>query len=325
MDYSYDACMDIFTFDQVARMLTVIDNADGFGDLVTSNTGNTGPTIAFGANSINEVEGTSCASRDIDVSVNIAEAASADAMVTFTTSGSATSMQDYEILTPSVTFPSGSTTSQTLSIRLYEDGFVETDEDIIVDMTLNANGGDAEIGNGTLTINLMNDDEAPAVGTYPETVFEDGFETYADFSIANVGGWTMLDGDGDPTYASDNYDFPNEEYVGTFIIYTPDATTPSSLGSGWDTHSGDKGYYCFNDSSAPFENDDYIFTPQISLSGTGSELKYWAKGLTDNYNGGERYQVGVSTTDTNPASFTYLTAAPYVQPTLDWAEYTFDL
>ncbi|WP_083478349.1 T9SS-dependent choice-of-anchor J family protein [Lacinutrix himadriensis] len=327
MDYTNDACMDIFTFDQVARIMTVIENADDFDLLVSSTTGNSSPVIAFATPDVTELEGTSCTTRDIDIAVNIGLEASANATVTFSASGSATNMVDFEILTPTVTFAAGSLDSKTLTIRVYEDGFNEGDEDIVVTMTLNANGGDGELatnGNEILTLTLTDDDIVPG-GSFLETVFSDGFETYADFEIGTIGDWTMLDGDGDPTYPSDNFDFPNEEYTGTFIVYNASATTPSSVGSGWDPHSGDKAYYCFNEAVNPFENDDYIFTPLISLNGTGSELKYWSKGLTDNYNGGERYQVGVSTTDTNPTSFTYLTADPYAQPSLEWEEYTLDL
>ncbi|MGB1307872.1 MAG: T9SS type A sorting domain-containing protein [Oceanihabitans sp.] len=326
MDYSYDACMNIFTFDQVGRMLTVIDNADGFGDLVTSTTGNTSPAISFSTPTVNEMEGTDCTTRDIDIPVVIGMGASANAMVTFTPSGSATNNEDYQIITPSVTFASGATDSQTLTLRINQDGFEEGDETIIINMTLNANGGDAELasnGNETLTVTLTNDDAAPG-GTSLATIFDDGFEAYADFAIGNVGGWTMIDGDGDATWGSDNYTFPNENYTGTFMVYNASATTPSSAGTAWDSHSGAKGYYCFNSngsvSGTPL-NNDIIFSPAITLNGTGSTITYWAKGLTDHYNGGERYRVGISNVN-DGTGITYLTALPYIQPTLEWAEYS---
>jgi hypothetical protein len=40
MDYTDDSCMDIFTYDQVNRMITVLENADGIKDLPNSTTGN---------------------------------------------------------------------------------------------------------------------------------------------------------------------------------------------------------------------------------------------------------------------------------------------
>jgi len=134
----------------------------------------------------------------------------------------------------------------------------------------------------------------------------------------------MLDGDGDQTYGSAAYDFPNEGYTGTFIVFNPSQTTPAATGTAWDVHSGDKGYYCFSESVPPYGNDDYIFTPQINLVGTNTELRFWARSLTADF-GLERFRVGISTTDTNPGSFTFISSPPYVEPPTAWTEYTYDL
>ncbi|MDX1277679.1 zinc-dependent metalloprotease [Oceanihabitans sediminis] len=328
MDYTNDACMNTFTFDQVARMITVIENADGFDTLINSPTGNAGPVIAFESSTLEESEGTSCDFRDIDFPVSIGLAPSADATVTFVASGTATDMVDYEILTPYVTFAAGSNASQSLTLRVYEDALVEDDETVIVNMTLSTTG-DAELttnGFETLTFTIKNDDVAPEAGSLV-TLFEDDFESYTNFDIEAIGGWTMIDGDGDSTYGADGYIFPNQQYTGTFIVFNPSATSPSAAGGAWDPHSGSKGYYCFNSSgdvSGQALNDDMIFTPQITLDGTNSMIKYWAKGLTNNYAGGERYRVGVSTSN-DGTGITYLTDFPYVQPTLEWAEYSYSI
>lgn len=328
MDYTNDACMNIFTFDQVNRILTVIENADGISDLITSTTGNAGPIIAFSTSTIpTEVtEGNDCNFQDITISLAIGTAANATATATIVNSGTATENTDFEFLNNSVTFAQGSTTaSNSVTLRIYEDGLVETDETIILSVDVTTTG-DAEASTATYTVTIINDDTAIA-STGSSVIFSDGFETYPDFQITPIGDWTMLDNDGNTTYGSNTTSWTNSGYTGTFMVFNPSQTTPSLAGTAWDAHSGNKGYYCFDATSnpnPPAVNDDYIFTPQISLNGTDSELKFWAKSVTDQY-GLERFKVGISTTDTNPASFTFISAAPYVQAPIDWTEYTYDL
>ncbi len=285
------------------------------------------PEISFSSTAATTTEDADLCFTDINVPLDIALAPSANADVTFVINGSSTATTgvDFDLLTPNVTFTSGSSVSQNMVLRVYHDGLVESDETVTVDFTVNANGGDATANTSadSYTLTISSPDIAP-LSTQTATLFSEGFETYSDFDITPVGGWTMLDGDGDTTYGSTAYDFTNEGYTGTFIVFNPSQTTPSAAGTTFDPHSGDKGYYCFNENQAPFANDDYIFTPQISLNGTNSELKFWAKSLTDQY-GLERFQVGISNTDTNPGSFTYLTSSPYEEAPIVWTEYTYDL
>ncbi|WP_008636765.1 T9SS-dependent choice-of-anchor J family protein [Bizionia argentinensis] len=323
MDYTNDACMNIFTADQVNRIITVLENADGISNLQNSTTGNPEPIIAFRTPILNEMEGTGCNYRDLDIPIQIGKAPSADATITFTLSGTATNMTDFELVTPTVTFTAGSNDIQTLTLRVFEDSFIEDDETIIVYMTL-ATSGDAELatnGSQTLTYTIVNDDTAPTLNSLVN-VFSDGFETYNDFASNPVGGWTMKDMDGSTTYGISNTTFPNQSYTGTFIVFNPSLTSPSLVGENLDTHSGSKGYYCF--AATTPDNNDYIFTPQILLDGIDSELKFWARSATAEY-GLERFRVGVSTTDTNPDNFTYLTASPYAEAPDTWTEFTYDL
>ena len=288
------------------------------------------PSISFAITAASVVEETDCSYVDVDVTLNIAIAATEDAVVTFAINGSstATNLMDFNLQTQDVTFLAGTTTSQTMTVSVYSDGFVEGDETVIIDFTVDANEGDAtaDTSADTFTLTLTDDDLAP-ISFQNTTLFSDGFESYSSFNIGTVGSWTMLDNDGDSTYGSTTYDYTNENYTGTFIVFAPNETTPTATGTVWDAHTGSKGYYCFNStgnvSGTPL-NDDYIFTPQIDLSGTGSELKFWAKSLTDLY-GLERFKVGISTTNTNPGSFTYLTPNPYEEAPIIWTEYTYDL
>ncbi|RBP32108.1 putative secreted protein (Por secretion system target) [Oceanihabitans sediminis] len=325
MDYTDDSCMDTFTFDQVARIITVIENADGFDNLVNSTTGNSSPTIVFQTTTLTEYEGTGCGFKDINVSVNIGAAPSADATVTFSASGTATNMVDYEIMTPNVTFSAGATASQTLTIRVYEDSFVEADETVVINMTLSTTG-DAELSaNNTVILTIQDDDSTPLEGG-TVTLFSDDFESYDDFDIGNIGGWTMNDGDGAPHYGDADIDFPNAYYTGTFIVFNPSQTTPAASAN-WAPHSGSKGYYCFAATTPP--NNDHIFTEQISLNGTDSELRLWMRSLTDQW-GADRFNVKISTTNTNVSSFTTIqplsgSATPHHDAPTEWTEYVYDL
>lgn len=329
MDYTDDACMDTFTADQKARILAVLATSVNRASLTSSNVCTTSPLINFNSNSPSPgqmAEGSDCNFTDIDIDLNITMAPNSNAIVSLVNSGTATENEDFELINNAVTFASGSTTpSNAITLRIYNDNFVESDETIILSLNLTT---PADASAVTSTYNLtIGDDDIAVNSSGNSTLFFDGFENYADFTITPVGGWTLIDNDGDSTYSADNFNFTNEGYTGSFIVFNSSSTTPAA-NTGWDAHSGNKGYYCFNStgsvSGSPL-NDDYAITPQVNLNGTGSELKFWAKSLTDNYAGGERFQVAISTTNTNASSFTTISTAPYIVPPLDWTEYTYDL
>ncbi|MEZ4875867.1 MAG: T9SS type A sorting domain-containing protein, partial [Flavobacteriaceae bacterium] len=148
------------------------------------------PQISFDLTSGTTTEGSECSYTDYDVTLSIAVGASANATVNFTVNGSSTATNnvDFELVTPSVTFPAGSTTAQTMTIRVYEDAAVETDETVIVDFTVNANGGDASANTSadTFTLTISNDDAAPSSNSNV-TLFSEDFEggSYAVTTSSN--------------------------------------------------------------------------------------------------------------------------------------------
>jgi hypothetical protein len=87
-------------------------------------------------------------------------------------------------------------------------------------------------------------------------------------------------------------------------------------------HSGEKEAMAINDDNAGYISDDWLITPQ--LSGTFDAVDFWAHSYSSQYNL-ERFTVGVSTTDTDPASFTIISPDPYVTAPLAWTEYTYDI
>ena len=152
-----------------------------------------------------------------------------------------------------------------------------------------------------------------------DVLFEDDFESYADF-VLDFPPWTQFDGDGAGTYGFTSYDFLNEHYTGSYIIFNPSQCTPPVPDA--PPHSGDKYAACFN-AVLPDINDDWMFTPQLSSSAF-DELSFWARSYIDDYNL-DRFEVGVSTTDTNPSSFTIISTGPYIEAPIEWTEYTYDL
>lgn len=192
MDYTDDTCMDRFTQNQKERILTVMSVATRRATLASSTKCMPpAPFIQFGTTTGSIQENTNCNYVDVSYPVTIARAATATADVTFSiTGGTAIQNVDYQIITPSVTFPVGTTAAQNLVVRFFNDGILEPNETIIVDLILNANGGNAVLNTAakTITITIQNDDVAP-VASQVVTILTEDFE--------DLTGWLALDQDGD--------------------------------------------------------------------------------------------------------------------------------
>jgi len=165
------------------------------------------------------------------------------------------------------------------------------------------------------------------------TVWEDSFETYPDFEIDVIGDWTQLDNDAGATYGSVDYDFINEAYVGTGIVFNPSMATPDPAGTqtenadqnpNWVARTGDKMLNFF--ASSTLLNDDYMITPAIDLTGaTGSNFSFWGKSITDQY-GLERFEVLLSNTGNDTADFTINLSGGEEQAPIDvYTEYSYDI
>lgn len=332
MDYSDDACMHMFTQDQTDRMVAVLLNADRRVGLLNSTVCNPIPTIQYNGSAcetarISLAEPNGCGSfQDVDIDVEIDMGAAQNADVTFSVNAASTAIEggDFIILTPTVTFNAGSNASQTLTVRIFNsDAMSAGARQAIIDFTVNPNGGDAVANTerDSYTIDIAYDVVSPPnMNSGAVTLFSDGFESYNAFEIGNVGSWTFLDNDGLGTYAEGGPNWTNEYYIGAFITFDPSQVTNGTLPANWNPRTGNMGYYCFSATANPW-NDDYIFTPQLAL-GTGSVFSFWAKAVDDQW-GAEQFRVGVSTTDTNPGSFTYFTAETVGDTA--WQQFTYDL
>lgn len=200
MDYTDDTCMSIFTQDQKDRMLAVLMNSPRRDDLLVSTVCSAvvTPNIQFKRQDcdfrpVNSVlEGNACAGyTEFTIVLDIDKAPSANAVVTFAIDGTSTAnASDVQIMTPTVTFPAGSTADQNLVLRVLHDGVEEPNENLVISFTVNANGGDALANaNGKMfDLTILNDDLAPTL-TQTYNLIDEDFE--------NAAGWLVLDADGD--------------------------------------------------------------------------------------------------------------------------------
>ncbi len=149
------------------------------------------PIISYASTTGNTSEDSNCSFTDILVALNIAQGPSANTTVNFTVAGgSATSGLDFDLMTPNITFPIGSTSSQNMTIRVYHDGFVEGDETAIIDFTVNANGGDAtaDLNADSFTLTINDDDMVP-IAVQTSTLITEDFEATAWASFGRRRRW----------------------------------------------------------------------------------------------------------------------------------------
>jgi hypothetical protein len=150
--------------------------------------------------------------------------------------------------------------------------------------------------------------------------FVEGFESYEDFTL-DFSPWTQLDRDGGGTWGMEGHEWPNMYYTGSFMILNPYQTIPL-LGDNY-THSGNKMATCWDTVTDSAPNDDWLFSPQLPLD-TGAGLTFWGRSINDNY-GLEEIEVGISTTDTDPSSFTIISGDDFIAVPPEWTEFSYDL
>ncbi|MEM7040498.1 MAG: zinc metalloprotease, partial [Bacteroidota bacterium] len=135
MDYTDDACMNIFTQNQKDRMDVVLGSSVRRASLLTSSVCSTAPEISFVQASSSSTESSASGTigcrgyQDIDIPLRIGGPPVGNATVTMSVvSATATLGVDYDILVGVTMFPDGLTNPQVFRLRLYDDGALETAE-----------------------------------------------------------------------------------------------------------------------------------------------------------------------------------------------------
>lgn len=284
MDYTNDACMDTFTPDQKNRMQTVMANALRRSTLNASN-GGTAPSAGIyfneGFGKCIVTEGTNCSYTDVNYKLSVIKAPTANAVVTFAVNptSTATNNVDFQIMTPTVTFASGSTADQNLTVRFFNDGIAETTELANITMTVNANGGDGSVitSRSELKVSIVDNDVAP-IASYNSVYFNETFDPTPSLltSIKD------LDGDGN------NWGFGSSANTVGF-------STNFGFSRSW-----------LSATNTPLTPDNIIFTPTAITIPAGTSTLSFGIGTTQT--GAfylERYSVYLTTV--NPSTFTSAT------------------
>ena len=163
--------------------------------------------------------------------------------------------------------------------------------------------------------------------TAQTVLFEDSFESYTDFAIANVGAWTLIDVDQKPTFGFNGVTFPNTTSAKSFQVFNSTLTTPPlapTATNDWTARSGTKAMVSFGAETAPWTND-WLISPQVQIvAGQGASLSFWGKGCAAAY-GFEKFKVLVSTTGTAIGNFTAISPVITTPSDSTWHEYTFNL
>jgi hypothetical protein len=160
------------------------------------------------------------------------------------------------------------------------------------------------------------------------TIFEDDFEAYDDFIIADVGDWTLVDVDQLPTYGYNGIDWPNSYAPMAFIVFNSTTTAPPlepTADADWDARSGEKAMTSFAavPDGTTNANNDWLISPQMTLGVSGNLLSFWAKAADAMYST-ETFNILISTVDTDPNNFSPLETG-LVPQAIDWEEFTVDL
>lgn len=265
MDYTNDACMDTFTQDQKDRIQAVMGASPRRVEL-NSSTACTITPNAYIASVLpqNIEEGSDCAFQDYTIDILMSTGGSSASTITLVNSGTATENEDFMLMNNSVTFPAGSTTpSNAVTLRVFNDSFVEADETI--ELTLNlTTTGDATVSTVPYNVTILNDD-AVVSNTANVTYFSD------DFEDEDISDWTTTDADGDGNSFGDQFT------VGVVL-------SPSLMSRSWI--------------QVPLTPDNWAVTPAIDLSAaSGTVTMSWTTQVAAASWDEEKYSIHVGNTN----------------------------
>lgn len=168
----------------------------------------------------------------------------------------------------------------------------------------------------------------PDAADMPATPTTESFEGYPDFAIANLGSWTMHDGDGKPTVilAMDVVGQLEYEHIGEPMAWQVINPAEANIfNAAWTPRSGSKMLVSFqacNDGARNVESDDWLISPE--LNGRAAELSFYARAGMKAYSP-ELLDIMYSTTGNAVSDFVALERNVDVNYTADWTEFVYQL
>ena len=245
------------------------------------------PEISFASVTGSANESDTACFTDIDIPLTIGLAPSQDATVNFTVNGSstATTDEDFELLTNSVVFLAGETNSQVMTLRIFHDGLVEANENIIVDFTVSTSGdATANPSANTHTFTIVSTDSAPSIST-TQTLLSNDFES-------GTTGWLFGDADGDGFQWASGIPPGPPAHLTSQKLFSQSWTSPNTI----------------------LFPDNYVGPPQITIPNglTSATLTYEVAPATLVESWFEEYYTVYWATDIS--TFAAINASPQVKP-----------
>ena len=172
-----------------------------------------------------------------------------------------------------------------------------------------------------LEIDVNNEENSALLGWNRHQSFFDDMESHQDFSITNIGNYTLQDFNGGNTYGIAGVDFPNQGKPHAFMVFNPSNTFPQMNHPSVAPVSGEK--YLISFAAEEGANDGWLILPKLRIA-DGMKFSFWARTYTLEYP--ERIRVLVSTTGNNPQTdFKVISEGNYINLPEEWTHYSFDV
>lgn len=149
----------------------------------------------------------------------------------------------------------------------------------------------------------------------------ENFENYPDFSLC-FGNWTQYDFDKIQTCSVEDFDFKNETYIGSGIIFNSNSVS-SINPEGWEAHSGNKYLAFFAPNDETSQNNNWLITPKIHVENK-QIISFWAKSVNEKYTL-EKIKVAISNSTKNIEDFKFFDNEIITEVPNKWTKYSFDL
>lgn len=278
MDYTDDACMNIYTQDQKSRIDVVLGSSIRRASLLTSSACNLSPEISFVSATGTEIENSSGGTSgcrgysDISIPLRIGAPPVGAATVTMNVvSQTLTPNVDYQVLVGSVVFPNGVTGTQNFRLRIFDDASVEGPENIVLAFTISGATDAYAVAPLQHTLTLNDNDLGPQLaGTV--TLLNEDFESGGAGWLSQSGGgtnqWLIAGTNGLMSGTRSCYVSRN----GSALSYTATAASSSALRSPLINATGFTGMQLSFDFKCAGESGYDYGTLAYSTNGTNYTL-----------------------------------------------------